>query len=112
MVLAIGCLGTLNNKGATMTKQQQEEAVRLFNSGVKTYTKIAGIMDVPYKEVNAFMTKWKRKNGLLKKHKQIAMDEFTVRRQAASESPEYEAKIKSLEDEVKFLRSFYLRKIG
>jgi predicted transcriptional regulator len=77
-----------------MNKTQQDKVIELFKSGVNTYTEISKRLDLPYNQVNLFMTKWKRKNGLLKKHEDIY-------KMSKLES--------EIAEELEFLRKFYVK---
>jgi len=70
----------------TLTKQME----RLYLSGVQKYTDISSELNIPYKAVNRHMTKWKKRNGLLK----------DTRHNEYSAAP--------VSSELAFLRQFYI----
>lgn len=80
-----------------LTKQME----RLYLSGVTKYTEIASELDIPYKAVNRYMTKWKHRNGLLQKHRQITTDPTAIALKPTAD-----------EAEVNFLRQFYISHVG
>lgn len=71
----------------TLTKQME----RLYLSGIQKYTEIATELGIPYKAVNRHMTKWKKRTGLLKQHRELA----------TKVNP-------AIDSELQFLRKFYL----
>jgi transposase len=102
-----------------LTEDQKNEAVSLFLVGVHHYTAIAQHLNVPYQSVNTYMTKWKKKHGLLKtRKKRVAKDEI----EATLESKLFKVDdqgnkyigvlTKALFEELEFLRKFYLSHTG
>lgn len=77
----------------TITKQME----RLYLSGVQKYADIAAELGIPYKSVNRYMTKWKKRNGLLKAHRKLV--------EASTPTP-------ADTSELNFLRKFYIDHIG
>jgi predicted ArsR family transcriptional regulator len=75
-----------------LTKQME----RLFMSGVTKYTDIANELGIPYKAVNRHMTKWKKRNGLIKIHRELV---------------EASKPTTSTDSELQFLRKFYLEHV-
>lgn len=91
-----------------LTQEQKNEAVSLFLIGVQHYTQIAAHLNVPYQLVNTYMTKWKKKNGLLKTRKKrtpkVDPNLFSIEDQGSK----YIAVLtKALFEELEFLRKFY-----
>ena len=76
-----------------LTNSLTNQMERLYLSGVTKYTEIADELKIPYKAVNRHMTKWKKRNGLLKLHRELA----------ASTKP-----TTSTDSELQFLRRFYI----
>lgn len=70
----------------TLTKQME----RLYLSGTTKYTEISSELQIPYKAVNRHMTKWKKRTGLLKAHRDLVTRETTI------------------DSELQFLRKFYI----
>lgn len=72
----------------SLTRQME----RIYLSGITKYTEIAAELGIPYKAVNRHMTKWKKRTGLLKAHRQLASSTPTT----------------STDSELAFLRRFYI----
>lgn len=98
-----------------LSEEQKNEAVSLYLVGVNKYTAIADHLGVPYQWVNTYMTKWKKKNGILKTRK--------PRASKAEKEPSLESQLfkvdengnkyigvltKALFEELEFLRKYYL----
>tara|TARA_R110000868_G_scaffold268180_2_gene527409 strand:+ start:103 stop:408 length:306 start_codon:yes stop_codon:yes gene_type:complete len=80
-----------------LTEDQQKKAVSLFLVGVSHYTDISRELKVPYQAVNTYMTKWKKRNGVLQKRKRKA-------KQLDIPVP----MPKDTMEELEFLRKYYL----
>jgi transposase len=52
-----------------LTKEQKLKLLNLYFGGVTKYTDLAKLTGYSYNSVNSFMTRWKRKSGLLKTRK-------------------------------------------
>lgn len=75
-----------------LTDALAKQMERIYLSGVTKYTEISQELGIPYKAVNRYMTKWKKRNGLLKNHETlIARPNF--------------------ESELQFLRKFYIEHV-
>jgi len=74
-----------------ITELLAKQMERLYLSGTQRYSDIAAELKVPYKVVNRYMTKWKRRNGLLKAHHELTAKPTS-----------------SINSELQFLRKFYL----
>lgn len=102
-----------------LTQDQKNEAVSLFLVGVSHYTSIAEHLKVPYQSVNTYMTKWKKKNGILKTRKKRATkidNEPTLADKLFKVDDQGNKYIgvltKALYEELEFLRKFYLQHTG
>lgn len=76
----------------TLTDAITKQMERIYLSGVTKYTEIADELKIPYKAVNRHMTKWKKRNGLLKLHRELVASKPTT----------------STDSELQFLRKFYI----
>jgi DNA-binding transcriptional regulator LsrR (DeoR family) len=76
-----------------LTDALAKQMERLYLSNITKYTEIAAELGIPYKTVNRHMTKWKKRMGLLKAHREIT----------AKATP-----TSSIESELQFLRRFYI----
>lgn len=97
-------------KQTKLTEQQELQAVHLFNQeNDVTYVFIAQTIGVPYGLVNKFMTKWKKRMGILKsrpeRRKSRRNTPTTHKVYVETPAPK---KAKN-EDELKFLRGFYIK---
>lgn len=83
---------TTNKEPFILTDSLTKQMERIYLSGITKYTEIADELKIPYKAVNRHMTKWKKRNGLLKLHRQLASSTPTT----------------SIDSELQFLRKFYI----
>lgn len=101
-----------------LTQAQQLSTISLFQSGMTKYTEISKELKLPYAAINKYMTKWKRKQGILKsKSNKKARIRVIQQDQPSLVSQAVRAGNKAidsvLEDlELKFLRNFYANAVA